>query len=489
MAIFGGGRSTSITALMERVRSRDYRDSDALGELLEEIFIHPDAKPKKLMWMITATHPLVRERSLPAIAQLTGESELSLIIRAMVGIPEKTRHELAKEAVKFAESKVVQAIGPMFHSKDAEQRKIALDIVSAHTKWTNFLGVLKKTLNDPEASLRYQATRILSRGVDHQTVRLVLIELLSADDIEMRRPVIQALASRPQVDLVEPFFARLSHEEPLEQSTMTKALSTLADNPESRLAEYLLPVLADEDPALREIAVTLLAKMPNRTGVLRSYFIHSLGLATWLRFRTTASILTLSDSLVGPLQELLEDEDMDVRVGAMMMIGESDDVSFIPLVRKMFESDLDWWIRSLAVDVLAKHASPELIDLLLTEIEDPELRYSIISALGKIEDRQTLRPLLECLKDPQRGVRIATLEALANKKTPETGEALYQVALHDEERMVRKKAASVLEGFGAVARKYLERLELETAGPQEETDDPLAFAAELTMVNQDLNQN
>ena len=47
----------------------------------------------------------------------------------------------------------------------------------------------------------------------------------------------------------------------------------------------------------------------------------------------------------------------------------------------------------------------------------------------------------------------------------------------------------MLEGFGAVARKYLERLELETAGPQEEADDPLAFAAELTMVNQDLNQN
>ncbi|MFQ5503244.1 MAG: HEAT repeat domain-containing protein [Planctomycetota bacterium] len=483
MAIFGG-KSSSLSALIEKVKTHSYRTNAELGVLLDQIFAHQDAKPKKLLWMLTASNPVVRQRSLEAIASMTGKSLVDLMVRAMSGQSEKLRYELAREVAKADESEVYRAIGPLIHSKDVEQRQIALEIISAHQSWSNFLGFLKKTLGDPEFSVRHRTAKILARGARNRTVRMMLIDLVEAGDAGVRREAIQALASNPGADLVEPFFARLPFEERVDQARMVDTLSALALNPNAKLEEHLIPILADENPEMRDIAVKLLAKMPNRTQVLRAYFIHSKGLATWLRARTTASILRLSDSLVEPLRELMEDHDLDVRVGAMLMIGESKDPSFVPLLEKIFKSDLDWWIRSIAVDVLAKRGSADVVNLLLSEIEDQELRYSIIAALGKIALPVTIAPLLECLADPRRGVRIATLEALAKKPTEQVARGIFLAARADKEKKVREKAAQVLGDLGNVASSYVKQLE---EFRSEYDKASTSSCGELKMVNQDLN--
>jgi HEAT repeat protein len=488
MALFGGNNSgakpPSFSALIELVKTRGYTGEQGLLDLLHKIFTHPEAHPKRVIWMLSSPNPTIRNKSLAMITKMAGRNTCDILIEAMATSSEQTRQRLAKEIVKVDEQQLARVMSSLVASVDVGQRLLALEIVGAHPKKLHFLTMIKRMLSDTDSAVRSAATALLARGAKNPTIRLILLELIDSDDPNVRSEAIEALSRFPDVDLVEPFFARMPAVERHERNLMTETLSTLAQNPDARMEEHVLPVLADENPEMRDAAVKLLALLPSRTKVLRAYFIHSKGLATWLRTRAAASILKLSDSLVHPLSELLDDEDMDVRVGAMLMIGESDDRSFVPLVLRIFQSDLDWWIRSIAVDVLSKHPSPELVELLLSEMHNPDLRYSIISALGRIDDPQSLRPLLQALNDPARGIRIAVLQALENKSAEDVAPHIFKIARDDEEKKVREKAAAMLAEFDGLSKQYLRELRVHN-----QEDDDRMEPIGLTMQNEELNDN
>ena len=274
---------------------------------------------------------------------------------------------------------------------------------------------------------------------------------------------------------------------------MVDALAKLANSAEAKLEERLIPILASEDKQLREIAVRLLASMPDRTRVLRSYLIQSRGLATWLRERTHKSILQLAEGLIEPLIELMADQDDDVRVGAMVMAKASKDSRLAQAIHKIFMSKSDWWIRSIAAESLAIFRSPQVTKALLSQLEDPDLRYSIITLLGDILDPQTVPVLLSCLRDPARGIRLIALEALRKTHAvlqdhplvEETANAILELAKNDAQRTVREKASDVLTAFGPLSEPRLQ----EIAKHEEEGLElsKLAITSELSMANDSLN--
>lgn len=457
MALFRKG--DTLPELVARARGAPPAGAAELSRLLERITAHPDCRPPALAWLLS--HPDGRIRAFGAewFQQRIDAGVADALLSEMVGKPSQIRDEIARVVVPADLSdRVEAAIGQMLHAAAVEQREAALSFIAALPGWQNQLRHLKDALQDPVPAVRQLAARVLCRGIGNPGIRLLLLELARDEDPAIRRQAIGALALSPHPDVVEPFLERLSREDPAEQALMIDALQQLANDPAARLAERLMPVLADEDDRVREAAVRLLGQMPNAAEILRAFLVYSRGVAFWLRDRAAASIVRISTDIVEPLGRLMQDEEEDIRIGAVVMASTCRDPRIVPRTLEIFLGRDGWWVRSIAAEVLGRFPSPAVTRALLSRMDDPDLRASVIAVLAKMNDPEALASLLHCLTDPDRGTRMSALEALAPIEDAEVFTALRRVALDDRDPALRDKAVVILESHLPATQQHLREL-------------------------------
>jgi len=478
-------RSDSVQALLKKLEADANIDAAELEAILDVIGKAADFHIEKHAWMFGHGSKKVREFAGQQLLKVRSQPLADSLLRELPGKPSTLRAELARLIVVVAPERVPARLPILVHSKDPADREAALELIEAHPRWQEFLGYLKACLKDPEARLRQRTGRLLARGIDNVTIFLLLKEYIHDQDDTLRHIIIEAFARKPNGEIVEPFFERITREGPELRAVMTRALSHLAKTSQSQIEERVLPMLGDEDVAVRDIAVKLLSEMPDRLRVLRAFLVHCRGVACWLRERSVQSLQKIQDSLLDSLLTLMRDPDHELRVNAMMLASGSKDPRLIPLVRDIFLSKADWWIRSIAAEVLGRNPSKDVTEILASQLEDPDLQYSVIHVLGKQGTPAAYEIILNCLRSPSRGVRSAAINSLRDTKTPEAFEIVVKAARGDAEASVREKAIEVLQCFGDMSLAVLK--EIETADAKER--QRLAAAPlELCMVNENLNR-
>jgi HEAT repeat protein len=482
MSLFG--KSDTLPALIKRLTDSP-RGGAELEALLKEIETHPELDPTKVISLVTHSNPKIKEFATRVLTTAKDRTIPDLLVRELVGKPAPARAELARLAVQLGAERVKFLLGPMIHAQKPEQREAALELIASYPRWNEFLGHVRTVLADPVPQIRHRAVRLLRSAVANPTIFLLLRGLINDEDATVRGLVIDALAQTQSPDIVEPFFERLALEGPSERATMIRALSALARSGAVKMEDRLLPVLGDENPDLREAAARLLSDMPGRTEVLRAFLVHCRGLSFWIRDRSIQSIQRMGGDLVEAFAVLMQDPDEDIQVGAMMMAQGSKDPRILPHARAIFVSKHDWWVRSMAASVLAHFPASDVIDILLSRLHDGELRYSVIHALGKLGGDLVVPHLLDCLTDPQRGIRMAALDALANSRGPDVLEVLARLAQSDRDDGVREKCIVMLQAFGARGAQVVAELESRRKGPELVATGE---TTELSMANESLNK-
>lgn len=483
MAIFG--KMDQLPNVLRKVQTNGPFVTGELEGLLVQICAHPEFDLLKNIWMASHLHPKVRECATKLFLARKDPVFAEPLIKEMFGKPPQTRQDIAKVVVEIGPDVLARQLSLLIHSTKPEHRAAAVDLIAQCAHWQEFLGHLKVALKDTSDPIRHAAVRVLTKGVTDSTIFLILRGLIHDDDASVRRLVIEVLAQEANADVVEPFFERLPLEGPEERGFMMKALTRLAKSGSSKIENHLMPFLADENMEVRDAALKLLIEMPDQVRVFRTLLIHCRGLVFWLRERTIQSILKACANLLDSLMELMKDPDEDIRVEAMMLASRTKDARIIPAVREIFLGQSDWWVRSMAAEILGTFPTPEIAKILISKVRDPELRYSIISVLGKQGTREAVPILLESLRDPQQGIRLVAIEALLKSKAPEAMQAISEVALNDSDEKVRTIAGEALVSFGAkssVVRKKLEERR-ETIESTPITTAPVT----LQMVNDSLN--
>jgi HEAT repeat protein len=484
MALFG--KSDNQGNLLKRVEERQYKDRSELRELLEKLQEQAGFEARQCLSLLGHRDQEVREFAGQQVLRESGDKGLvDGVLRELEGKNSSVRREIASLAMRLNADRVRAQVGPLLHAKKTEHRDLALELITVDSEWQQHLGLLKVALHDPDTSLRQKAARILARGVESPTIFLILRDLLHEEDVGVRQHAIHALARSGDPEIVEVFLERLPVESEGDRAVMVQALSKLAQDPRSKLEERVVPVLADENADVRDAAVQLLAKMPNRTKVLRAFFLQASGLAYWLRERSTESIMKISQDMVEPLMELLQDPDEEVRVGVLSMAAKCKDPRIVEPVGRILKSGADWWVRSLAADVLSYYPNREVVEQLVAQLSDPEMHYAIIAALGRMENPLVVPHLLAGLEDRERGIRLLALEALRGHDDPTVIEAIGAVAKNDVEGVVRDKAMLELEGRGAAAKDVRAAAIRADQQRQGETEDDVG---DLSMENDTLNE-
>lgn len=277
------------------------------------------------------------------------------------------------------------------------------------------------------------------------------LENLKSENPDFQRDAIAVLAVSRDPRAVDPLIA-LIDENPSEkvQSEAIRAIGKIGD---PKAVEPLITLLNNDKP--REVRLS----------------------AVW-------ALGSIGDSrAVEPCIPLLQDNEHDIRVGAIRVLQSiKDERCMIPLIDVLLK-DNDEYIRMWAVEALGlignDFALGPVAHVLLNDRDDHVrisaarslgqfrnpaaitplsfalnhnnhlVQYAAAEALGNIGDIQAVEPLIKALKDPYLETRTAAAHALVTINDPRTKDLLVK-AFHEENPRIRQQA---LEGFEGINNK------------------------------------
>jgi HEAT repeat protein len=153
------------------------------------------------------------------------------------------------------------------------------------------------------------------------------------------------------------------------------------------------------------------------------------------------------------LIKLLGDPDPNMRIQAAHLLGENRDPRAIgPLAELLADNDAS--VRVRAVEALGR-IGPAAVEHLVKALGDPDTRVRQLTTkvLGQIGEARVVAPLLDALRDP----RLSSQAAFALTKMGATAVEALVAALRDRDPNVRWHAARILGHIGD--RRALPELE------------------------------
>ena len=208
---------------------------------------------------------------------------------------------------------------------------------------------------------------------------------------------------------------------------------------------YLIEFLADTNSDKVRIAIRVLGEMKEKSAV-----VPLINMLKSDDFRIRDGICTalgeIGDSLaVDYLIPALNDTANLVRKSSAFALGEIGSAKAIPYLINLL-SDEYYGTRFVASNSLVKFgniATKQLISLL--NAQDLNFRCLVIETLGKIKDKEALKPLLENLNNPDWAVRGFTVEALGNLGVDKGIKAIKDLEKTEKHPFVKRKIGEVLE--------------------------------------------
>lgn len=449
----------SNNPILQKLKKRSFTTSREEGELLNQLMLEPP-RPSEFIWMLTDINKRYQDIAAKLLEPYHQDKQTyNLLLNEFRSKGNPVRKSIARVVGRLGFSQLQTDLYDFMHSPNKDNRLFALEILALHPRWEDFLGLYKAALKDPDQEIRLLALQKLASRVQNETIFLMLLPLVHDEQDEIRHLAIRKLAeSEGRTELVEAFFARLSLE-PLEvQQVITAFIGRLSRNPQLKLEERLIPVLADENESSRNLAVQILQEMPNKREIIKKFLIYTRGIVVWLRDRCFESFGKIAYRIADDVISLLEDSDPTIRIESMFLAAYINDPRIIPGVSRILESGAEWWIRVSAVEILSKFKqNPEVSRILHHYIEDDELQWSIISALGKIQDFSSMQVLVKFLKSPNKFLRLETLKSLGS--FPDLSALpifVMPLAKKDPEMDVRNAAIELLEKAGKKSSEIVE---------------------------------
>lgn len=123
---------------------------------------------------------------------------------------------------------------------------------------------------------------------------------------------------------------------------------------------------------------------------------------------------TLKEVAPDSVAKAMNDEDPAIREEAVDVLAEMNDEKSIPGLTSLLLNDKDSDVRQRAAEALGDLEDERAVDSLIKALKDkdPAVRESAVDALGQIGGDKVLRPLRDALKDENEDVREAATAAL-----------------------------------------------------------------------------
>ncbi|RLE38497.1 hypothetical protein DRJ17_03790 [Candidatus Woesearchaeota archaeon] len=374
----------------------------ALGSIKSEKAIEP------LIEALKDENAGVRIRAATALGWIKSERAIEPLIEALKDEDASVR---IRAAAALGSIKSERAIEQLIKALKNENKDIRIRAAEAlgSIKSEKAIEPLIEALKDEDAGVREEAAEALGSIKSEKAIE-PLIEALKDEDAGVRIEVAKALGSIKSEKAIEPLIEALKDENAGVRIKAAKALGSIRSE---KAIKPLIEALKDEDAGVREEAAAALG---------------------WI-------------GRVKPLIKALKNKNKDIRIGAARALGSIRSERAIEPLIEVALKDKNWEVRKGAAAALgyigSERAVEPLIEVALKD-ENIGVRESAAAALGSIKSERAVELLIKALEDEKIGVRASAATALGYIGNERAIEPLIEVALKDENRYVRNRAADAL---------------------------------------------
>jgi serine/threonine-protein kinase len=341
----------------------------------------------------------------------------------------------------------IKSLINLLGTADREHRAVLLRLIERSATGTVLPDLIRAARNE-DVTIRAHMARILAR-FSTEAVRDTLSSLLNDPRKEVRQVALEGLASLKMPLDIGSICQMLRDPDPAIQ---TKAKEVLIQVRDPQVARYLVEILQDEAEDVQQRAVEVLNTVQDSAPV-RVLLEALRSKEWWVKVRAFEALRTAGQGqLFDAVLALLEDADEYIRSSAVEILKHQQP-AFKHLVKTLDDPDPE--VRARAVEALVtledKRAVPVFLRLLR---ELPTLGTLVIPALAKLEGRQAIPPLIECLQGTNQAVRIAALRALSSLADTSHAEQIWKAVMAVRETA---DAAELKEAANATANALVSK--------------------------------
>jgi len=324
------------------------------------------------------------------------------------GEEEKVKYAFS-QLKKLASEYVVKKLIEFLKDENWFIRKRAANLlVEIGELATPYLTEAVKSEND---DVRFWAIESLARLSQFEPVN----QALESPDSDTRMYAIMALSKHPSLESVKALINRFGDSQWSIRKQAADVVANIGEEAVPFLKEAFINNLTGGDENICYWAIKTLVRilkedaLPPLVKALKSSNKN-------MKYYAVVAMSELKSELViNPLVEALKDESWIVRKQAadsLINIGKS----VIPYLTKNFArgtADQKFWSIQILAKIMGASAVPLFVKLLKSADED--MRYYTITALGEIDDKNTIFPLIEALGDKAWLIRKQAAEMLIKK--------------------------------------------------------------------------
>ena len=423
-------------SLLAKLKAHGWKAEGERDELLRRLSAIKEIEPEDVAWMATETDAALRQAGLAILKRFPYEKAAESLFPMLA-----TRSEALLRAALQALEALAGATFPEKMLGYLEHRDPA--VVNAALEYARknpsdrYLPGVAKALESSSTSIRRKAFAIVEAAASPRAL-VVAVKALDDDDEDIRYRAIGVLAKAPDESHIGPLLKRCRNDTPRIQEASLAALTPLLARADERFNKDILPLLSDNNPKVRQLAVKILQRQaPEKVA---EAFLHAFrGSFGIVRERGIEALGFFGPEYVRAF--LSHDANPDAGIAglasAIAVTVRSPEV--VPHCLRYLKGE-DFWMRDRAAQALAQLRDPRTLPHLVQMLDDPESSLSAANALGVWGAPETLAPLLAAYKKGATDLRLEILDAFARIADPRVPALLESIVKADPEPIVRSKA-------------------------------------------------
>jgi len=435
---------TTARECLKKLSEGAFTSGQERDELLEVVVgVASTLRPEDVVWMAFRPDKSLREACARILQAHRRAETVDVFLAASKGQREAAIRAASMVLFGLRIPGTEKHLVALAESNDLKTRSLAHQLVLSAPPAPALEPLLwhLSEVGDLGARLRY-LDRLAAYEANERSVKRWK-RLVSNEKERIRDKALTVIADKAAEQNIDLLVSNLPKVRPDTREFLIGAISNVARGRDPSFADHLLPLMASGDSGTRSAVVSILLSMPDRPSLIRKYLDFSKTLAGWTRDRALESMKTFGPDMIDPVLELLEDDDLDIRISALLLAGSYKNPKAVPAIIPLLKDD-DWWLRITAAETLGDLGDARAVGPLTELLNDTEARWAAVGALGRIGDDRALPALSQLLKHPEPEVRIEVIMAFKHFSHPRILEVLTHVATSDPNRSVQLRALSAL---------------------------------------------
>ena len=428
-------------AVLARAHAHAWKTDGERDALLDQIADLRMLGAEDVAWLAVDSDPSLRRRGLALLGRFPYEDAERALFPSLVARAEAVRRLALDSLAALAGPAFLDKLPELLGHPDPAVVHAALDWLRRNPSDRN-LSLVTEALNSPSPGVRKKAFAIVEATPSARIIPFALKGLEDQDE-DLRFRSVQLLARFPDESAIGPLLRRCHQDSARVQDAAMAALSPLLARADIRWNEDLIPLLADANPRVGQLASRILRTQD--PGRVAEAFLHSYqGTFGPKRERALEGLRELGPQYIPAFLDHDADPNHEIAALASAVAVTIRSPEVVPHCIRYLEDD-DWWLRDRAAHALGELRDERGFEPLVKMLGDPESNLSAAAALGAWGTPRALPALLEAYKRGTKDLRLEILDAFARIVDRRVAGLLAGIVKADPDPLVREKASRLIE--------------------------------------------